>query len=106
MRDKLNILTSEAVMLLKEMVAIPSPSFCEDAVCGHISDWMTSKGLQHERIGNNIVAEHIVDSGRPTLMLCAHIDTVEPCEGYTFDPTVSRTDDKEYALSNEKAALV
>ena len=73
-------------MLLKEMVAIPSPSFCEDAVCGHISDWMTSKGLQHERIGNNIVAEHIVDSGRPTLMLCAHIDTVEPCEGYSFDP--------------------
>ena len=86
MENKLNILTSEAVALLKEMVAIPSPSFREDAVCAHISDWMTSKGIQHERIGNNLVAEHIVDPGLPTLMLCAHIDTVEPCEGYSFDP--------------------
>ena len=86
MENKLNILTSEAVVLLKEMVAIPSPSFCEDAVCAHISDWMTSKGVQHVRIGNNIVAEHVVDPSLPTLMLCAHIDTVEPCEGYSFDP--------------------
>ena len=86
MENKLNILTSEAVALLKEMVAIPSTSFREDAVCSHISDWMTSKGIQHERMGNNIVAERIVDPGQPTLMLCAHIDTVEPCEGYSFDP--------------------
>ena len=86
MENKLNILTSEAVALLKEMVAIPSPSFREDAVCSHISEWMTAKGIQHERIGNNLVAEHIVDSSLPTLMLCAHIDTVEPCEGYSFDP--------------------
>ncbi|MBR5563318.1 MAG: M20/M25/M40 family metallo-hydrolase [Bacteroidales bacterium] len=47
---------------------------------------MTAKGIQHERIGNNLVAEHIVDSSLPTLMLCAHIDTVEPCEGYSFNP--------------------
>lgn len=86
MENKLNILTSEAVALLKEMVAIPSPSFREDAVCSHISSWMTSKGIKHERIGNNLVAEHVVDPGQPTLMLCAHIDTVEPCEGYSFDP--------------------
>ena len=86
MEDKLNILTSEAVALLKEMVAIPSPSFCEDAVCSHISNWMTSKGIQHERIGNNLIAEHIVNPDHPTLMLCAHIDTVEPCEGYSFNP--------------------
>ena len=86
MEDKLNILTSEAVALLKEMVAIPSPSFREDTVCSHICEWMTSKSIQYERVGNNLVAEHIVDPALPTLMLCAHIDTVEPCEGYTFDP--------------------
>ena len=86
MENKLNILTSEAVALLKEMVAIPSPSFREDAVCSHISEWMAAKGIQHERIGNNLVAERIVDPALPTLMLCAHIDTVEPCEGYSFDP--------------------
>ena len=88
MTDSKNIekLTAEAVELLREMVAIPSPSFHEDAVCSHISNWLTAKGVEHERIGNNIIAEHIVDPSKPTLMLCAHIDTVAPCEGYTFDP--------------------
>lgn len=88
MTDSKNIekLTAEAVELLREMVAIPSPSFHEDAVCSHISEWLTSKGIEHERAGNNIIAEHITDPSKPTLMLCAHIDTVEPCEGYTFDP--------------------
>ena len=77
---------AEAVELLREMVAIPSPSFSESAVCGHISGWMTDHGMEHERIGNNIVAEHITDPSRPVLMLCAHIDTVSPSEGYEFDP--------------------
>ena len=88
MTDSKNIekLTAEAVELLREMVAIPSPSFHEDAVCSHISNWLTAKGVEHERVGNNIVADHIVDPSKPTLMLCAHIDTVDPCEGYTFDP--------------------
>lgn len=88
MTDSKNIekLTAEAVELLKEMIAIPSPSFHEDEVCNHISEWLTSKGIEHERAGNNIIAEHITDPLKPTLMLCAHIDTVEPCEGYTFDP--------------------
>lgn len=83
---KIEKLTAEAVELLREMVAIPSPSFHEDEVCNHISEWLTSKGIEHERVGNNIIAEHITDLSKPTLMLCAHIDTVEPCEGYTFDP--------------------
>ena len=87
MEDKIiQGLTYEAVDLLKEMIAIPSPSFHEDQVCSHISDWLASKGVEHERVGNNIIAEHIVDPSKPTLMLCAHIDTVSPCEGYTFDP--------------------
>ena len=79
-------LTAEAVRLLKEMVAIPSPSFSEDEVCTHICNWMTAHGISHKQVGNNIIAEHIIDPDRPTLMLCAHIDTVAPCEGYTFDP--------------------
>ena len=80
------MLTTEAVDLLKEMVAIPSPSFSESAVCDHISGWMDERGIVHERIGNNIVAEHVVDPSGPTLMLCAHMDTVSPAEGYDFDP--------------------
>ena len=82
----IDILTAEAVALLKEMVAIESPSFSEDAVCSHISGWLSDKGVAHERTGNNIIATHMEDESRPTLMLCAHIDTVAASEDYGFDP--------------------
>ena len=86
MVEEIDILTSGSVGLLKEMIAIASPSFGEDEVCSFISGWLTDNGVEHERIGNNIIAEHIIDPSRPTLMLCAHIDTVAACEDYSFDP--------------------
>ena len=88
---------AESVELLKDMVAIKSPSFEEDAVCSHICEWMSQKDIIHRRIGNNIVAEHITDAEKPVLMLCAHIDTVSPSPDYSFDP---------YEPDYEKAAEV
>ena len=90
----LHILTAEAVELLKDMIAIPSPSFSEDKVCTHISKWMSDKGIMHKRVGNNLIArlseqpgvDSAVFEGKPTLMLCAHIDTVSPSNEYSFDP--------------------
>lgn len=79
-------LSSESAELLKEMIAIPSPSFNEEQVCGHICGWFSNKGITHERIGNNIIAEHITDRAKPVVMLCAHIDTVSPSPEYEFDP--------------------
>ena len=79
-------LTSDSVKLLREMIAIPSPSFDEDAVCGHLSRWLSEKGVSHERVGNNIIASAISDTSKPTLMLCAHIDTVSASPEYSFDP--------------------
>ena len=86
MENRMEILTAEAVELLKDMIAIPSPSFSESAVCEHISGWLSERDIEHRRVGNNIIAEHIIDPSMPTLMLCAHIDTVNPAEGYGFDP--------------------
>ncbi len=86
MENRMEILTAEAVELLKDMIAIPSPSFSESAVCEHISGWLSERDIEHRRVGNNIIAEHITDPSMPTLMLCAHIDTVSPAEGYGFDP--------------------
>ena len=90
----LHILTAEAVELLKDMIASPSPSFSEDKVCTHISKWMSDKGIMHKRVGNNLIArlseqpgvDSAVFEGKPTLMLCAHIDTVSPSNEYSFDP--------------------
>ena len=86
MENKTERLTVEAVELLKEMISIPSPSFEEDAVCGHVCKWLTDHGVEHRRVGNNIIAEPIADPTRPTLMLCAHMDTVSPSPEYSFDP--------------------
>ena len=82
----ISALTKESVNLLREIIAIPSPSFEEDAVCSHICSWLSSKEIDYQRIGNNIIAEHITDADKPTLMLCAHIDTVSPSPEYSFDP--------------------
>ena len=79
-------LTDESVDLLKEMIAIPSPSFEEDDVCGHLCAWLAARGIRHERIGNNIIAGHVVNPEAQTLMMCAHIDTVSPSPEYSFDP--------------------
>ena len=79
-------LTSEAADLLKEMIAIPSPSFSEEKVCSHICRWMEEKGMPYERRGNNIICRNAPSSQKPLLMLCAHIDTVSPSEDYEFDP--------------------
>jgi acetylornithine deacetylase len=93
-RNDIQTLTAEAVGLLKEMIAIPSPSFSEGEVCSHISNWLTDKGIVHERVGNNIIARLSEQPGvntdafdsKPALMLCAHIDTVSASEDYSFDP--------------------
>ena len=97
MGDRLNIdrLTADAVELLKGMIAIPSPSFEEETVCSYLCSWLETKGIGHQRKGNNIIAEHMTDPSRPTLMLCAHIDTVSPSPEYSFDP---------YTPDYEKAA--
>lgn len=82
----INKLAAESVELLKEMIAIPSPSFEEEDVCGHLCAWLEARGIAHERIGNNIIAEHIVHPEAKTLMMCAHNDTVSPSPEYSFDP--------------------
>ena len=86
MKDNIQILISESVELLKKMVAIPSVSFSEADVCTLISSWLTEKGVEHRRDGNNLIAEHISNPDSPTLMLCAHIDTVAASSEYSFDP--------------------
>ena len=78
-------LTTESITLLKEMIAIPSPSFEEDAVCTHICRWMESKSISYERVGNNIICRNNPGS-RSQLLLCAHIDTVKPSEDYSYGP--------------------
>ena len=94
MEQRIDILTAEAVDLLKGMIAIPSESFGEEKVCTYISEWLAARQISHRRVGNNIIARlseqpgvnPVTFEGKPTLMLCAHIDTVGASEDYSFDP--------------------
>lgn len=96
MKGNTEYLASEATALLKEMIAIPSTSFEEDGVCTHLCQRLQEMGIVPERIGNNIVCEMITNPSSPTLMLCAHIDTVAAASGYSFDPFIP-----DYAIAAE-----
>lgn len=86
-KEVLEKLTEDAAALLREMVAIPSPSFGENEVCRHVSSFLDRCGIGHTVVNSNIVAVNA--NFRPSMrsvMLAAHLDTVPPCEGYSFDP--------------------
>jgi len=80
-------LKADAIQLLKAMVTVPSLTFEEDKVAdlifGKLSEW----GIQPYRLKNNIwCVNALYDSGKPTLALDAHIDTVKAADSYTRDP--------------------
>lgn len=80
-------ITAESVELLRQMVAIPSLSFEEDAVCSHIAGRLRDWGVDAEVLGRNILARNKhFDPSKPTLALDAHIDTVPAAPSYTRDP--------------------
>lgn len=77
----------DSIKLLREIVGIPSFSFEETEVCSHICRFLHDCGIGIYREGNNIIAlNRSFRQELKTLMLNAHIDTVQPCTGYSFDP--------------------
>ena len=75
-----------AIELLKSLIPIRSYSFEEAARADYLVQWLAAHGVEAQRIGNNIWAKQTFDAQAPTLMMCAHIDTVQAAETYTFDP--------------------
>lgn len=83
------------------MIAIPSFSREETAVCDFMEEWMRSRSLDSigeqypiRRIGNNLILEQKGrGDGRPVLLLNGHIDTVKPAASYTRDPFEATVED-------------
>ena len=91
--------TTEAVELLKRLIATPSVSREESAAADILTDFIEKCGLPTRRIGNNVLVCETLDPEKPTLLLNAHIDTVKPVSTWTrdpFSPTVE--DDRLYGL--------
>lgn len=78
---------NQAIELLKKMIAVPSPSGDEGDVAELISDALVELGFEPRRKGNNVWAVAPgFDNDKPTILLDAHIDTVRPNDGWTYDP--------------------
>jgi acetylornithine deacetylase len=100
-----NDYAKEALVLLKNMISIPSFSREEDKVADWLQRYIELQGYTVNRQGNNLwLMSPGFDSARPTLLLNSHIDTVKPVAGWThepFRPTV--VGDKLYGLGSNDA---
>lgn len=77
---------SDAVELLRQLIATPSFSKDEKQAADILAGHMERQGLCPHRVGNNVWVTSEMDEKRPTLLLNAHIDTVRPGDSWTRDP--------------------
>lgn len=94
--------TSEAVEILKELIATPSVSRNEEKAADIIVGFMQQYGMQYQRKGNNVwTIAAGYNASRPTLLLNAHIDTVKPAATWTRDPFAPTIEgDRLYGLGS------
>ena len=93
--------THEAIELLKQLISTPSISRDETAAAGILADFIEKCGLPCQRIGNNLLVQEQLDEAKPTILFCAHIDTVKPVSSWTRDPfTPTIEGDRLYGLGS------
>lgn len=86
-RMTLEQLTTEAVELLRRLIATPSVSRDEKEAADIMEAAMKSYGMKPERCGNNVwVRSEAWNDDLPVVMLNAHIDTVKPVASWSRDP--------------------
>ncbi|MGZ4033335.1 MAG: M20 family metallo-hydrolase [Bacteroidia bacterium] len=98
-------LVDEAILLLKELISIPSFSKEESNTADLIQQFLELKGIKASRELNNVwVFNKYFDQDKPTILLNSHHDTVKPNQGYTLDPFVAfERDGKLFGLGSNDA---
>lgn len=98
-------LVSEAVALLKQLIATPSFSKEEQGTANVLQKFLQSHSVLPSRLMNNVWAKNLhYDSARPTILLNSHHDTVKPNSAYTKEPfTPLEEDGKLYGLGSNDA---
>ncbi len=101
----IEILTHEAIALLKALIATPSFSSEEDQTALLIEHWFNQNTIPFQRENNNIWAfNQYFDQNKPTLLLNSHHDTVKPNQGYTNNPFEAiEKDGKLFGLGSNDA---
>ena len=73
--------TTEAVELLRRLIATPSTSRDESRTADLLFAFLEERGAAPERLHNNVFARSAdFDPARPTLLLNSHHDTVRPAK--------------------------
>jgi len=98
-------LYTEAVTLLKSLIAQPSFSKEEEKTADLLAGYLESKGVPAHRLQNNVWARNKhFDPAKPTILLNSHHDTVKPNKAYTLDPfDPIEKDGKLYGLGSNDA---
>ena len=99
------VTAQEAIELLDKLIATPSHSREESAVADILEAFLREKGIDVQRIHNNVWAMcENFDCNKPTLLLNSHHDTVKPSAAYTVDPyNPLHSDGKIYGLGSNDA---
>lgn len=114
------MMRAELLALHRQLVAIPSVSGSEAALCGWLENLLWERGEAHgvtpRRLGDTLLAVAGDQYGRsknggeqrPLLLLDTHLDTVPPGEGWSRDPFGAEVvDGRVYGLgSNDAKASV
>ena len=101
----MELLITNAIKLLKDLITMESFSFNEDKSADRIENWFKSYDIDFIRNNNNIYAfNKCFDHSKPTILLNSHHDTVKPNKGYTNDPFESKVENgKLYGLGSNDA---
>lgn len=98
-------LYTEALGLLKQLIATPSFSKEENNTATIIEKFLQDHGVRVNRHLNNVWAvNRFFDKSKPSILLNSHHDTVKPNKGYTQDPfTPVEREGKLYGLGSNDA---
>jgi acetylornithine deacetylase len=98
-------LYTEAIQLLRRLIAIPSFSREEQGTAALLSGFFQQKEITSLRQMNNIWARNrYYDANKPTILLNSHHDTVKPNSAYTRDPfSPTEEDGRLYGLGSNDA---
>ncbi|MED9995668.1 MAG: M20 family metallo-hydrolase [Paludibacteraceae bacterium] len=97
---------TNAIELLKQLVAIPSISREEGAKADFLQKYMQETLSMHvQRVGNNLYSHAFdFDVAKPTILLNSHIDTVKAHANWTYNPfAATQVDQCIYGLGSNDA---
>lgn len=98
-------LKTDAVELLKKLIAIPSFSKEEAETAALLEATLKNSGVEVNRYMNNVWATNkYFNPDKPSLLLNSHHDTVKPNKAYTLNPFIPFEDDgKLFGLGSNDA---